>query len=446
MPDVLGPADAGAINTLTTTTDVSNPTAGDTWFQDCVDQDPTTGSNLPSKFMNRMLQQFRRIIRNSGTVDTSNADDDMFGQALQSGAMNWAGTFGGSANVLTATLAPAPTLLIAGLKITGILAASNTGAATLNVNALGAVPIILADGTALLGGELVSGQRASFFFDGASFVLVFIGPALDVRYLRTAQTSSFFVNASTGSDSTGNGSSGAPWATIQHAVNSIAGNFAAPGTITVNVAAGTYGGVSIPPSFISSWAFIGSGVSSCFVVSNTTSTAPGRGFTCGYGVNASISGFKISSFYDGVDAQSGASLLVTTCTFVCPLSNTDAAISSVGGKISLNGTISFLSNGTAQAAAISATLGGSVTIGYSDAFLTQAVTLAYGTITFSAATIEASQNGTVRFNPTEVAQTGTVTGPRYSATTNGVINTLGQGATYISGSSSGSTSSGGEYA
>ena len=117
MTDLLGPADAGAVNTLTTTTDVSNPAAGDTWFQDCTANNPATGSNMPSKFMDRLLQQVRRVIRLSG-IPLNNSNDDMLGQAIQSGASNWAGAFGGTANALTATLSPAPTTLIPGLTKT----------------------------------------------------------------------------------------------------------------------------------------------------------------------------------------------------------------------------------------------------------------------------------------------------------------------------------------
>lgn len=172
MTDVLGPAAAGAVNTLTTTADVSNPTAGDTWFQDCVANNPATGTNLPSRFMNRLLQQARRIIRLTGVVE-SNTDDDMLGQAIQSGALNWAGTFGGTANALTAALSPVPTTLIPGLVVSGKTSAANTGATTLNVNGLGSVNVVAPNGGAFVGGEFIAaGQDASFLYDGANFVCV----------------------------------------------------------------------------------------------------------------------------------------------------------------------------------------------------------------------------------------------------------------------------------
>lgn len=165
MTDVLGPADAGAVNTLTTTTDVSNPTAGDTWFQDCVANNPATGTNLPSRFMNRALQQIRRIIRLSG-IPQSNSDDDMLGQAIQAGTANWGGTFGGTANVLTATLSPSVPMLTAGLRISGISAAANTGSSTLNVNGLGPVAIGDVHGNPVPAGYWLTGSLLTFQYDG----------------------------------------------------------------------------------------------------------------------------------------------------------------------------------------------------------------------------------------------------------------------------------------
>jgi len=63
----------------------------------------------------------------------------------------------GTANAYAIALSPAPAALTPGMSV-GIdaIVASNTGAATLNVNALGALPIQSAGGVALQGGELVA--------------------------------------------------------------------------------------------------------------------------------------------------------------------------------------------------------------------------------------------------------------------------------------------------
>ena len=75
---------------------------------------------------------------------------------IQSGSLTYA-TDTGTANAYAVALSPAPTALTPGMTV-GIdnIAANNTGAATLNVNALGAIPIQSAGGVALQGGELVA--------------------------------------------------------------------------------------------------------------------------------------------------------------------------------------------------------------------------------------------------------------------------------------------------
>lgn len=86
----------------------------------------------------------------------------------QSGKWNYA-LAGGTANALTATLIPTPAALVAGMVVRLKVATTNTGAATLNVNGLGAVSILRGSGDALDAGELVAGDVVSFIYDGAAF-------------------------------------------------------------------------------------------------------------------------------------------------------------------------------------------------------------------------------------------------------------------------------------
>lgn len=93
--------------------------------------------------------------------------------SFQNGQWTWAGSLGGSANALTATLSPAPASLTAGLVVRGKSIAANTGAVTLNVNGLGAVAVKRIDGTsALIGGEIgAAGQSLTFEYNGSVFVI-----------------------------------------------------------------------------------------------------------------------------------------------------------------------------------------------------------------------------------------------------------------------------------
>ncbi|MCX5496424.1 hypothetical protein OSH11_17085 [Kaistia dalseonensis] len=80
------------------------------------------------------------------------------------------GVAGGTANALTVTLAPAPTALSAGMLAwvyTG--ATPNTGAATLNENALGVKSILRVDGSPLQSGDLPASTPVPLYYDGAAW-------------------------------------------------------------------------------------------------------------------------------------------------------------------------------------------------------------------------------------------------------------------------------------
>lgn len=89
--------------------------------------------------------------------------------ALQRGSYDYVTTSG--TNSYTATFTNAPGSLTDGLRISVEVGTSNTGAATLNVNGLGAVSIVKQDGTtALASGDLVAGQIIDLMYNGSNWV------------------------------------------------------------------------------------------------------------------------------------------------------------------------------------------------------------------------------------------------------------------------------------
>lgn len=76
----------------------------------------------------------------------------------------------GTGNALVVTMAPALGAYTAGLRLMLKLAATNTGAATVNVNGLGVKSIKRYDGSALEAGDLTSGQLAELAYDGTNFI------------------------------------------------------------------------------------------------------------------------------------------------------------------------------------------------------------------------------------------------------------------------------------
>lgn len=91
-------------------------------------------------------------------------------RAIQSQKMNYQ-VAGGTGDALTATLTPTPANLTAliGMPIRVMTNAANTGAVTLNVNGLGAKPVVYNDGSAVAAGDFVAGTILSLQYDGTSF-------------------------------------------------------------------------------------------------------------------------------------------------------------------------------------------------------------------------------------------------------------------------------------
>lgn len=80
-------------------------------------------------------------------------------------------TSGGSASAYTITYGGAPVKYDKGIKYAFWANHTNTGAATLNINSLGAKPIVRNDGAALTAGQIVSGSVAVVYYDGTNFRL-----------------------------------------------------------------------------------------------------------------------------------------------------------------------------------------------------------------------------------------------------------------------------------
>lgn len=76
----------------------------------------------------------------------------------------------GSANAYAATLNPVP-VLVDGIGVVIKIHAANTGASTLNLNGLGAKPIIDSKGYQVKAGKLLYGRIYSLKYDGANFQL-----------------------------------------------------------------------------------------------------------------------------------------------------------------------------------------------------------------------------------------------------------------------------------
>jgi hypothetical protein len=180
MVDLLGPGASGATPVLTTTTDVTAPTAGDTWFNDCpAGVADASATPILSKWLNWMLQQERQAIRFSG-IPAANSYDNMMSWAMQSGYVNWAsagvggggaGFFSGTANALTASAPNAPIAVEGNTVVGGIVnTATNTGAMTFNwAGITPGAALVRNDGTACTGGEVLHNSYLVVRWDGGEW-------------------------------------------------------------------------------------------------------------------------------------------------------------------------------------------------------------------------------------------------------------------------------------
>lgn len=255
---------------------------------------------------------------------------------------------------------------------------------------------------------------------------------------------SYYV-ATTGSDTTGNGSSLTPWATMQFAANYIQNNLDLNGySVTVNVANGAYtAGVLISGGFVDSRRYTSiSGASTGGVRFVGNTAAPGSctvsvssaGTSCFSAVDGatfSIAGFDCSSSgaaYDAVTASNGAKIsIVGNMTYgSCVRSH----ISALG-----SGSIVEISSGYTIR-------GGStnhlfLSLGASEVIVPNAIPVTLtSTPNFSNQYASVSDNACL-FTGNNITFSGVATGSKFVAYHGGVIFTNGSGVSYFPGSIAG---------
>jgi hypothetical protein len=119
----------------------------------------------------------RRITNVSNAADVTPVGTDAINiNTVQRNYVNYSvGTFGGGTYAVTLT--PAPAAYAAGMRITFRATAANTGATNINVNALGAIPLVKPNGGALAANEILAGQIVEAVYDGTSGHFEMVSPS-----------------------------------------------------------------------------------------------------------------------------------------------------------------------------------------------------------------------------------------------------------------------------
>ncbi|WP_055108950.1 hypothetical protein [Paenibacillus ihumii] len=108
-------------------------------------------------------QDFMQSVQDEGFATTEYVDN----RVLTGGY----GVTTNSGNAYSVKPTPAPTALVEGLRVTVRINAANTGAATLNVNGLGARNILKGNGNAVAAGNLKSNSVYTLVYSGTAFIL-----------------------------------------------------------------------------------------------------------------------------------------------------------------------------------------------------------------------------------------------------------------------------------
>lgn len=117
----------------------------------------------------------------TGLAAGSAATDSATLGQIQAGAFLWAGTGGGTADVITASVSPAISAYAAGQRFVFIASGNNTGAVTININSVGAKAITKNGTTALAADDLVSGKIYTIVYDGTRFQIEDLGKILNTN-------------------------------------------------------------------------------------------------------------------------------------------------------------------------------------------------------------------------------------------------------------------------
>jgi hypothetical protein len=158
---------------------------------------------------------------------------------IQQGRATYAAA-GGSENALTASLDFAPASYEAGLSLTIKVSATNTSAATLNVNGLGAKSIKRFDGSAVQAGDLLADRIIRLVYDGTNFQLVSPAETVITSYATAAAASaSAAATSATAASTSATAAAGSATAAATSATNAANSAAAAAGSATAAAASAT---------------------------------------------------------------------------------------------------------------------------------------------------------------------------------------------------------------
>ena len=217
---------------------------------------------------------------------------------------------------------------------------------------------------------------------------------LDARYLRVVPATTFYVggtgasDANDGQSATVAGGHG-PWATLAHGVAVISA-FQSSVAVTINIAAGTYTigaglyAANILASNIAQWNIVGAGATS--TIFDCTATGA-RGIVSSHST-VTVSGVKISSYYESFAGSASGTMTVNNCN-MGGSSHGSGVASYEGSFVQMEGAMTV--TGTYLQSVFVET-DGTIWMGYSDVNGTTAFSLTFTSVT-CATTVQSGNGG-----------------------------------------------------
>jgi hypothetical protein len=399
----------------------------------------------------------REIVNFLSLAMTPNENDlYQLAKSVQGGFVNYALDTGTPNFVAVSPVLPIATLA-AGLSLRIKLSNTNTGPTKVNVSNLGWQPLKHGDGTEMGSGELSAGNIITIIWDAvASRWQTLSGGSTSGSVISLTAPQSFYVNAATGDDANYDGSAAAvdsahghgPFRSLRKALAQMTKYNLSGFSFNIYLADGVYSEGTIlqfpTPN--------GSGAVN--IIGNVGSPQNVKLVNAGAGTCIQIgAGYY---FLDGVSFAStapttgdgghgfwvlsiGSARLGTVAFWQCAGVQ---LLAGPGGNIAVQGPVTIL-GGTGGDAHCVATGNGIIAFTQNPK-PTLNIT---GSAVFSGAFARADGGGQCGCGYAAINYTGgaTVTGPRYVASANGVINTGGQSTTYLPGSAAGALATGGQY-
>jgi len=384
--------------------------------------------------------------------------------ALRTNKATFAGSSTGSGNAYAVAMPNTRIANASGDEVVFVADRTNTGAATLNVDGIGAVSLRKSNGQVLVANDILIGLIYTARYDSTNTRFQLVSPSAThisdavTRELLTANRT-YYVRTDGSDSNTGLvDSAGGAFLTIQKAVSVVCNIDQGPYNAKIKVADGTYNGDIVCArwggavgSNLDIGDYSGSGATGkpgqIDLEGNLTTpanciidSAAGTGqFACLYvlGMSVRIKGFNLKPAVNQycITADQGSTVYVGKCNFQGNGAGTLQMFADVGGVIQIIDDYSVSGSAYYHMAALHG--------GHFVSFQASITITLTGTPAFLGAFAWATDGG-VLFTP-NLTFSGSATGPRYYAATNGVIQTEGGGASYFPGNSAGSTATGGQY-